>query len=114
MTVTKMAVVALLLTLPVLPQRARNVLPMGAHCNLLMAATALPQLPEPGNPGHREPPPGEACQHGGDPAHNCACHRECVPDEDEDGHQTVRVQEDPKCRAFCFKDHCHCPVRGCD
>jgi hypothetical protein len=24
------------------------------------------------------------------------------------------VQEDPKCRVYCFKDHCHCPVENCD
>jgi hypothetical protein len=24
------------------------------------------------------------------------------------------VQEDPKCRVYCFKDHCHCPVNNCD
>jgi hypothetical protein len=24
------------------------------------------------------------------------------------------VQEDAKCRVYCFKDHCHCPVENCD
>jgi hypothetical protein len=24
------------------------------------------------------------------------------------------VQEDPKCRVYCFKDHCHCPVENCE
>jgi hypothetical protein len=24
------------------------------------------------------------------------------------------VQEDPKCRVYCYKDHCHCPVENCE
>ena len=24
------------------------------------------------------------------------------------------VAQDPKCRVYCFKDHCHCPVENCD
>lgn len=85
-----------------------------SHCLLAMNA----QVPEPGNPGHHEPPPGEACKHDArDPAHNCACHRECKPDTDEDGNvinEQQHVVEDPMCRVYCFKDHCHCPIHNCD
>jgi hypothetical protein len=51
-----------------------------------------------------------------DAAHNCACHRECKQNTDDDGNpaEGVFVQEDPKCRVYCFKDHCHCPVENCD
>ncbi len=84
-----------------------------------MAATA--QLPPPGNPEHKEPPPGEFCQHGGDAAHSCTCHRECKDSDelDENGEPTGRrrtdVTEDTaKCRSSCFKSHCHCPVANCE
>lgn len=104
-----------LLTLIVLPAPA-SVAVIGVPNHCLLAAHA--QVPEPGNPGHKEPPPGEACTHDAtDPAHNCACHRECVPDLDEDGNpinERQHVQEDAKCRVFCFANHCHCPIRGCD
>jgi hypothetical protein len=75
------------------------------------------ELPAPGNPGHKEPAPGEHCVHdASDPAHNCTCHRECKQNTDEDGNlvEGAHVQEDAKCRVYCFKDHCHCPVENCD
>ena len=84
-----------------------------AHC-LLAQST---ELPDAGNPGHQEPAPGANCVHNAkDAAHNCACHRECKQNTDEEGNpvQGAYVQEDPKCRVYCYKDHCHCPVENCD
>ena len=88
----------------------------GPHCNVLLRAQSQ-DLPAPGNPGHQQPAPGESCVHNAsDPAHNCACHRECKQNTDDDGNPTegAYVQEDPKCRVYCFKDHCHCPIENCD
>lgn len=77
---------------------------------VLVLALLVAQLPPPGNPEHKEPAPGQSCVHNTkDPAHNCACKRECV----EGAEGTEYVQEDPQCRSYCFKTHCHCPVRGC-
>lgn len=63
-------------------------------------------------------PEGQFCQHRADhgpaPAHPCACQRECKPSEDEDGHQTIVVVEDAHCAQWCHKEHCHCPMKGCD
>lgn len=82
---------------------------------LLLLVAQQPPMPPPGNPGHQEPAPGQACLHDSrDPAHNCTCHRECQPSEDEDGHQTQTVKEDAKCRSYCYHDHCHCPIANCD
>ena len=91
----------------------------GPHCTLLYAQSqsSESELPAPGNPGHQRPAPGESCVHNAkDPAHNCGCHRECKQNTDDDGNPTegAFVQEDPKCRVYCFKDHCHCPVDNCD
>jgi hypothetical protein len=86
---------------------------VGPHC-LLAQSTELPGA---GNPGHHEPAPGANCVHdANDAAHNCACHRECKQNTDDDGNPSegAYVQEDPKCRVYCFKDHCHCPVNNCD
>jgi len=78
-------------------------------------AMAQGPVPPPGNPGHQQPPPGAACVHNmKDPAHNCTCHRECKDTEGEDGKQETFVQEDPKCRVFCYKEHCHCPISNCE
>jgi hypothetical protein len=88
---------------------------VGSHCTLLYAQNG--ELPAPGNPGHQRPAPGERCVHdASDPAHNCACHRECKQNTDDDGNpaEGAHVQEDPKCRVYCFKDHCHCPIENCD
>lgn len=70
--------------------------------------------PKPGNPGHKEPPPGWYCSPGAkDAAHRCDCHRECrESDVGEDGESQpgLSIVEDPKCLVFCRMDHCHCPV----
>lgn len=61
-------------------------------------------------------PPGQFCahaEHGQNPAHPCACQRECVPSTDEDGHETVTVREDAKCKQYCHADHCHCIPKNC-
>lgn len=85
---------------------------MGPHC--LMPRPTL--LAQEGNPGHKEPPPGWTCASSGE--HACACHRACqdTTTENEDGSQSTSttVVEDPRCRVYCFKDHCRCPVHNCD
>ncbi len=90
---------------------------MGAHCNMPRPVLLMAQE---GNPGHHEPPPGWNCANtAATPAdHKCACHRECKDSttENEDGSQSTSttVVEDPKCRAYCFKDHCSCGVHNCE
>lgn len=80
----------------------------------LVLALLVAQLPPPGNPEHKEPAPGQSCVHNTkDPAHHCACQRVCSEYEDDDGHLQIYVQEDAQCRSYCYKDHCHCPVKGC-
>lgn len=104
------SVAALALTIITPPAKVKA----PAQCALMMAVA---QVPEPGNPGHKQPPPGEHCDHvPNDPAHNCTCHRECKQNTDEEGNPApgAYVQEDPKCRVYCFKDHCHCPVANCE
>jgi hypothetical protein len=43
-----------------------------------------------------------------DAAHQCECWRatDC-PTPDENGNPVARA-EDPKCKVYCRKDHCHC------
>ena len=87
---------------------------MFQHCALW--AQDFP-LPPDGNPGHVEPAPGAQCKHDArDPSHNCLCHRECRQALDDEGNVTTGqyVVEDPKCRVYCFKDHCACPIANCD
>lgn len=113
MTKTLLAVLTALVILPT----PAGVAVIGVPNHCLLAAHA--QLEGPGNPGHKEPPPGEACTHDAkDAAHNCACHRECKPEIDDEGNPVLPprqyVAEDAKCRVYCFKDHCHCPIQNCD
>jgi hypothetical protein len=62
-----------------------------------------------------EPAPGANCTHDAtDPAHNCACVRECKQEDKAEGPPDIRIVEDPQCRVYCFKDHCHCPIHGCE
>lgn len=68
-----------------------------------------------------ELPPGEFCatpEHGSNPAHPCACQRHCqdVPKDGEDANNgtVTTVVEDPQCKQYCHKEHCHCPVHNCD
>ncbi len=75
-------------------------------CMMPIRAQGIPSPPE-GNPGHAEPAPGSNCVHNKDnPDHNCACHRTC--EHRDDG--GIEVKEDPKCRSFCYRDHCSCPI----
>jgi hypothetical protein len=81
---------------------------------LVLAVLALgAQRPEP-----PVLPPGQFCVHvtrqNPRPAHPCACQRECLPTEDEQGRQTVGVREDAQCTQYCHADHCHCPIKNCD
>ena len=83
-----------------------------AFAVLLLAA----QAPEP-----TPYPPGQFCahvEHGHTPQHPCACQRECQDnielDEHGNPHATITVHEDPQCKQYCAKDHCHCPVKHCD
>jgi hypothetical protein len=92
---------------------------MGAHCLMPRPSTVTAQE---GNPGHKEPPPGWTCSQSKDTPkdHQCSCHRECKDREGLDefgegnGRKETYLAEDVKCRSFCFKDHCNCPVHNCD
>lgn len=101
--------------------RQKPTLPDGAHCLLPRAQTIAAQE---GNPGHRQPAPGDNCTQDPkdtkNPDHACTCHRECKDEADVDefgqsngGTHTV-VKEDAKCTKFCYKDHCMCPVHNCE
>ncbi len=88
-----------------------------SHCLVSLHAQGTTVPPE-GNPGHEEPAPGANCKHDAtDPEHNCACHRECKQNTDPNTGQPIQgatVQEDAKCRVYCYKDHCHCPIENCE
>ena len=70
-----------------------------------------------------EPPEGWFCTPDKEaPAdHQCSCQRSCSPklDCDEEGNCTpspeggMEVHEDAQCKVYCHKDHCGCPVKGC-
>jgi len=107
-------IIAAILSVALPSAAGHPVIGVPTHCLLAMPAA---QLPPEGNPDHVKPPEGEHCTHdSADPAHNCHCHRECKQNTDDEGNPApgVNVQEDPKCRSWCFKDHCHCPVDNCD
>ncbi len=96
-----------------------KLMPIGMHCAMMIPGVIAQgtQLPPAGNPGHEEPIPGANCVHDDkDPAHNCACHRECKQNTDGEGNPASGgyVQEDPMCRVYCYKDHCHCPIHNCE
>ena len=108
--------VALQSTLPPTRHVAKEI---PSHCLMPQHSVVMlaEELPAPGNPGHVQPSAGEHCVHAAnDPAHNCNCHRECRQNTDDNGNPIAgaRVVEDPKCRVYCFKDHCHCPVENCE
>jgi hypothetical protein len=81
--------------------------PFCAHAEALQQQPPPPPMPEPGNPGHQPPTKGAWCDRSKNVAHSCKCHAQC--EEDEQGN-LVRVREDPKCRAYCYRSHCHCPA----
>lgn len=61
---------------------------------------------------HPEPPKGWFCSNAPNAPkdHKCACHRECVkPAPGGEGGGTVI--EDPKCKVYCHKEHCACPIK---
>lgn len=72
-----------------------------------MAQQQPPSMPPEGNPNHEKPAPDAFCSRSKKEQHACKCHATCV--RDEQGNVTG-IQEDPKCRAWCFKDHCRCPA----
>jgi hypothetical protein len=74
-----------------------------------MAQQRPPAMPPEGNPGHKEPDKGAFCSRSAKTEHNCKCHAKCVVEDENEPNVITRV-EDPKCRAYCFKDHCHCPA----
>ncbi len=81
-----------------------------------VSAQSMPSPPE-GNPNHEEPAPGTHCVHdNSDPAHNCACHRKCETNKDDNGNDTQgqHVVEDSKCRHWCFMKTCLCPTENCE
>ncbi len=65
-----------------------------------------------------EYPEGHYCayvtQRNPHPEHPCACHRECVPSEDENGNQTIVTKEDAQCKQWCHANRCACPAKNCD
>jgi hypothetical protein len=69
----------------------------------LLLAVAAAQAP--GNPDHKEPPPGWFCSATGIGDHRCACKRMGDPMTScED------VTEDAVCKVYCFKYACKCPI----
>src|SRR4026208_487203 len=82
------------------------------HCLMPIAAAQGIPAPPPGNPGHPEPAPGVTCKRAGDPGvdadHACECHRQCKPNVDENGEVVPgeHVEENSKCRVYCYKSHC--------
>jgi len=74
---------------------------------LLAVLTLTPVLQE-----RPEPPKGWFCSNAPNAPknHKCDCHRECVkPSPDSDAPATV--VEDPKCKVYCHKEHCACPIK---
>ena len=74
------------------------------------AVTILAMLLVPATQAQEPPnPPAYCINHDGNPAepnvppHACMCHQECVPIEGE-----RQGGEDPMCKVYCQKDHCHC------
>lgn len=61
---------------------------------------------------HTEPPAGWTCaNHAKTPAdHKCDCHRTC---EWNPNTRQVEEKEDPKCKSWCYRDHCTC-LSECD
>lgn len=63
-------------------------------------------------------PPGHVCvraeQVRGPADHPCECQRKCITSENEEGKETISVQEDPQCKQYCHKEHCSCPMIGCE
>ena len=63
-----------------------------------------------------EPPPGtphnpRPCNRPLEPVgHQCLCERKCQHDENG---KVIGTIEDTKCRAYCRKDLCSCPVMDC-
>lgn len=70
----------------------------------------------PGQSGHAKPPEGWQCSnHPNAPKdHKCECKKTCAKPTDEDGNAVegpMVVTEDTKCKVWCHKDHCACPVK---
>jgi hypothetical protein len=72
-----------------------------------LAQQQVPPMPPPGNPDHQAPEKRAFCSRSKDAAHTCKCHAKCIVD---DKGNVTGVEEDPKCRAWCFRDHCRCPA----
>lgn len=76
-------------------------LPLVAQPLLSVAQPLVFPLPTQHGP---EPAEGWFCQspaHGVDPAHVCTCDQQCEQNR----------AEDPTCRSWCYRDHCHCKVK---
>lgn len=71
-------------------------------------AQQTPTMPPDGNPNHEKPPDGAFCSRSKKAEHSCKCHSKCEPDPNNPN-GIIRV-EDPKCRAWCFRDNCRCPA----
>ena len=82
----------------------------------LMAVAVLAQQdPNRPFPNHEQPPEDWFCSRQNvnesvPAAHVCDCERMCR--KDSDGAEFTA--EDPLCKVFCHKEHCHCEVTPCD
>lgn len=61
---------------------------------------------------HQEPPTGWLCANRANTPvdHQCKCVRTCAWNPDT---KQVEEKEDPKCRSWCYRDHCTC-LSECD
>lgn len=75
----------------------------------LFLAFAIQEPPPEDYPGQRHhgpPPPGWFCTHNDpNPAKKCSCERLDTSDNCEGP-----VSEDRKCKVWCHKQACHCPI----
>lgn len=84
--------------------------PFCAGALMAQAQGQDPVMPPPGNPGNPEPPKGAYCDRSNRPAHHCACHAQCVTDDEG----KVALQVDDHCRAYCHAKYCKCPADNCE
>lgn len=77
------------------------------------------QEPEayPGQREHAKPPDGWFCavpSQAKDRAHACQCKRMAQPTAEDKCCEKTKpeeIREDTKCKVYCHKDHCTCPVQ---
>jgi len=73
---------------------------------LVIAPVMFAQTPDQPFPNHETPPDGWYCSPtAAQSDHKCSCKR-----MDSDELCEGEPQEDAKCKVWCHKDHCRCPV----